>query len=185
MGHIERTTRLPDGRQESDSHHSFSLALIAYHIVKSQCLELDAEKVVLYALAHDLIEIITGDENTLHFTPEQFTAKQELEKASSVEFDKVFDYYPELRAAMYDYEKLDSPEAAAIFVLDKACTTWTHHPYRKEYAEQMKILKKSDVRAWRDRQYDKVSQRLKVQPPQIIWEVFEQSFNALEDMYDS
>jgi 5'-deoxynucleotidase YfbR-like HD superfamily hydrolase len=32
FGQIERVTRLPDGRPESDSHHSFSLALISFEL---------------------------------------------------------------------------------------------------------------------------------------------------------
>lgn len=185
MGQVKRATRLPNGEPESDSHHSFSLALIAYHIVTAECPELDAHKVVLYALAHDLLEIITGDEDTLHFTAEQHATKQVREQEAEAEFDVLFAAYPELREAMHEYDKLNTPEAAAVFVLDKACTTWTHHPDKGAYARQCNITTKADVAAWANRLRDKITRRLKVQPPQTILDIYEQSFHALEDLYES
>lgn len=185
MGHVRRATHLPNGEAESDSHHSFSLALIAYHIVKSECPGLDADKVLLFALAHDLLEIITGDEDTLHFTAEQHAAKQAREEQAIAEFDTVFSNYPELRKAMHDYEKLDSLEAASVFVLDKACTTWTHHPDKAVYARTRGITKKSDVEAWANRQREKFKVRLKVTPPQKILDIYEDSFEALSGLYDN
>src|SRR6476646_10133457 len=118
MGSVMRATQLPDGSAESDSHHSFSLALVNYHIVCTYCPELDAAKVMLFTLAHDLLEIVTGDEDTLYYTSEQHAAKHAREEAAKTEFDVLFGQYPELKQAMYDYEALDTPEAATVFVLD-------------------------------------------------------------------
>lgn len=185
MGSVKRATRLPSGEPESDSHHSFSLALIAYHIVKTECSELDADKVMLYALVHDLLEIVTGDEDTLHFTPDQHAAKYAREQAAELQFDELFADYPELRNALREYDKLDSPEAATVFVLDKACTTWTHHPDKTTYARQRGINTRADVRAWANRQRTKITDRLQVQPPQKIFDIYDQSFQELEDLYDA
>ncbi len=184
MGHVKRATKLPNHEDESDSHHSFSLALISYHIAATHCPELDASKVMLFALCHDLLEIITGDENTLHYTPEQHAAKHAKEQAALSEFDEVFAKYPELREAMYQYERLDTPEAATVFVLDKACTTWTHHPHRAEYARRNNIHTKEDVEAWAERQRVKFSDRLNAEPPKAILEIYEQSFVALKELYN-
>ena len=187
MGHVKRATHLPNGEAEPDSHHGFSLALIAYHIVKTECPELDANKVMLYALVHDLLEIVTGDEDTQHFTPEQHAAKQACEEAAQVEFDGLFASYPELLTALHEYDKLDTPEAATVFVLDKTCTVWTwlHHHDMSCHAIERNIVSKADVRAWAERQRDKIARRLKVQPPQAILAIYEQSFHALEDLYEN
>jgi 5'-deoxynucleotidase YfbR-like HD superfamily hydrolase len=186
MGLVKRATQLPNGEAEPDSHHSFSLALVAYHIVKTECPELNADKVLLFALCHDLLEIITGDDDTLHFTPEQHIAKHAKEQVSLKEFDTVFAHYPELKNAMYEYEKLNTPEAATVFVLDKACTTWTwlHHRNVKSHSVERGITKKVDVERWADRQRAKFQSRLKVQPPRKILDVYEQSFEALKELFD-
>lgn len=187
MGSIKRATDLPNGDAESDSHHSFSLALIAYQFVVAECSELDVHKVVLFALAHDLLEIITGDQDTLHFTVEQHAAKQAKEQAALKEFDSVFAKYPDLRSAMYEYEKLDTPEAATVFVLDKACTTWTwvHHPDHINHTQKRGIAGRKDVEAWAGRMRDKIESRLQVQPPQKVLNLYEESFEALRNMYEN
>lgn len=185
MGAIKRATKLPDGEFEPDSHHAFSLALISYHIVRTECPELDANKVLLFALAHDLLEILTGDVDTLHFTAQQHIAKRQAEDRAMAEFDKVFAIYPELMQALYDYEKLDTPEAATVFVLDKACTTWTHHWDKAQYARERNIRTKADVAAWAERQRDKFQHRLKVMPPQKIIDIYEASFLELQNLYGS
>lgn len=184
MGQIKRGTNLPDGTPEPDSHHAFSLALIAYQIILTDCPELDASKVLLFALAHDLLEVITGDVDTLHFTPEQHAAKQAQEEKALDEFDIVFAQYPALKQAMYDYEKLDTSEAATVFVLDKACTTWTHHPDNAAYIRTRGVESKNDVEAWGERQRQKFHNRLKVMPPQKILDIYEQSFEALKDLFE-
>ncbi len=187
MGKVKRATHLPNGEPESDSHHSFSLALIAYHIAKNDCPELDADKVMLFGLCHDLLEIITGDYDTLHFTRDQHAAKHADEKMALKEFDEIFAKYPELKNAMHEYDRLDSPEAASVFVLDKACTTWTwlHHNDLETHKTVREITTKADVQAWADRQTQKFSNRLKVQPPQTILRVYEESFEALKTYFDT
>jgi 5'-deoxynucleotidase YfbR-like HD superfamily hydrolase len=184
MGNVRRGTKLPNGEFESDSHHSFSLALIAYHIVTAHCPELDVNKVVLYALVHDLLEIVTGDEDTLHYTPKQFAQKHEREKAALAQFKDMFATYPELKDAMLEYEKLDTPEAATVFVLDKACTTWTHFWDKGAYAKERNIANSTKVIEWADRQRSKFTMRLVAMPPQKIFDIYEQSFEALKGLYE-
>jgi 5'-deoxynucleotidase YfbR-like HD superfamily hydrolase len=187
MGKVKRATDLPNGEAESDSHHSFSLALISYHIVKNDCPELDADKVLLFALCHDLLEIVTGDDDTLHFTAEQHAAKQAKEETALKEFDTIFAEYPELKAAMHDYDRLDTPEAATVFVLDKACTTWTwiHHSDLENHKKNRSVSTKSDVEAWASRQNKKFAKRLKVQPPKVILDVYRQSFEELKSHFEA
>lgn len=186
MGNIKRATDLPNGESEPDSHHSFSLALIAYHVATTKCSELDAHKVMLFALAHDLLEIITGDEDTQHYTLEQHADKQRREAEAMGIFRETFAHYPELLDAVDEYEKLDTPEAATVFVLDKACTTWTwlHHPNVQSHAKKRNTDTKADIQAWGERQRQKFAERLKVYPPQPILDIFEESFTALKGIFD-
>ncbi len=183
MAQIKRGTKLPNGEFEPDSHHAFSLALIAYQVCASENLQLDTEKVVLYALAHDLLEIITGDEDTLHATPDQLADKQSREQQALTEFDTVFARYPALRQAMYDYEKLDTPEAATVFVLDKACPAWTHHVDNGLHARQKGLVTVEQVDQWAQRKREAFSARLAAQPPERILDIFEESYQSLRALY--
>lgn len=184
MANIKRATKLPNDEFEPDSHHAFSLALIAYQICMSEKLDLDANKVVFYALAHDLLEIITGDEDTLYATPEQLAAKRAREKEVEKEFDILFANYPELKGALYEYEKLDTPEAATVFVLDKACTTWTHHADNGSHARTKGLHKKEHIEKWAKSKREAFERRLNVKPPERILEIYEESFEALKGLYD-
>ncbi len=186
MGRVKRATHLPNGEPESDSHHSFSLALISYHVVVNECPELDANKVMLFALCHDLLEIVTGDDDTLHFTAEQHASKQAKEQEALKEFDDIFAKYPQLKQAMHDYERLDTPEAATIFVLDKACTTWTwiHHNDLESHKTNRHVTTIEDVELWSERQTQKFAKRLKVQPPQQILDIYTDSFEELKNHFN-
>lgn len=186
MGKVKRATHLPNGEPESDSHHSFSLALISYHIAKNECPELDADKVMLFALCHDLLEVITGDDDTLHFTAEQHAAKQAKEQEAIKEFDDVFVKYPQLQEALHEYDRLDTPEAATIFVLDKACTTWTwiHHNDLERHKINRSITTKADVDLWSDRQTQKFANRLNAQPPERILSIYQESFEELKRRFE-
>ncbi len=184
MAEIKRGTKLPSGEFEPDSHHSFSLALIAYHICTSENIQVDIHKVVLFALVHDLLEIITGDEDTLHATEADLHAKHQREESALQEFDGMFSAYPELKQAMYEYEKLDTPEAAAVYVPDKACTTWTHHADKAAYANDRGITIGSQVDAWAERQHNRFTTKLNAEPPREIMDVFDASFKALRGLYE-
>lgn len=182
MGQIKRTTKLTSGEFESDSHHSFSLALIAYQVAVTNCPELDANKVLHFALCHDLLEIVTGDDETLHFTSEQHDAKFLKEREAVGEFNALFERYPELRDGMHGYEMLDTPEAAAVFVLDKACTTWTYRSQGVVYAKEKSLHSKPDVDRWAAHTRAKFDKRLQCHPPAAIMEIFEASYQSLRDL---
>lgn len=185
MGNVKRATKLPNGENESDSHHGFSLALIAYQVCMVDCPELDVHKVVLFALVHDMLEIITGDENTMHYSVEQHAAKHAREQDAVKTFDKIFAAYPDLKQALYEYEKLDSQEAATVFVLDKACTTWTHWADGAANARAHNLHTRKDVETWAHQKRLNFEKRLKVMPPPRIFEIYEESFEALKGLYDA
>lgn len=184
LGHVRRAVQLPNGERESDSHHAFSLALIAYQFCTERCPELDLQKVLLFALAHDLLEIITGDEDTLHYDAAALKAKQRREEEALREFDVIFQRYPALKQALYAYERLDTAEAATVFVLDKACTTWAHHHNKAENLRQRNMATRAEVAAWADRQRIKIESRLKVMPPKSVLDLYEESAVALQGLYE-
>lgn len=134
------------------------------------------------ALVHDLLEIFTGDEDTLHMDEQALQSKHEREQGAMSEFNGAFEAYPELVALLSGYERLDTPEAATVYVLDKACATWTHHHDDGNHLRgKRQIRDPADLQGWRDRQHKKMVQRLHAQPPNVIFEIFEQSFKYLAE----
>ena len=173
---IKRVTKLPSGANESDSHHAFSLAMTAYTVAGTYCPELNREKVMKFALVHDLLELITGDESTLHHTHEEHAAKKAREEAAAKDFAVMFAGYPTITDDLVQYERLDTPEAAFVYVLDKACTVWTHFFDAGTNLRELGILRRTDIDAWYERLQKKIAHNLQCEPPKIAYEILEQSF---------
>lgn len=181
LGKIDRATLLPGGHKETDSHHSFSLALIAYDICMKHCPKLDANLVVRYALVHDLLEIVTGDEDTLMLNHRELSAKHDRELAAAKELEQRLESYPALLRTLSDYEKLDTPEAATVYVLDKACTIWTHFWDEGKSLHSRGAKTRKDIDRWHNTQMEKLHKRLKVMPPQVILDIFEDSHKKMRE----
>lgn len=178
---IKRAIKLPHGADESDSHHAFSLALMAYSICMTHDLELDREKILIFALVHDLLEIVTGDEATLMMSSEQLAEKHQREKDAYHELQRLLKDYPALLEALDQYELLDTPEAATVFVLDKTCTIWTHFHDNGENLYMAGVKHKRHIDRWYETQKHKMATRLRAQPPQIIYDIFEESFVEMRE----
>lgn len=179
MGAIKRATLLPSGEPESDSHHSFMLALTAYDICSQHCPELNLSKIVLFALVHDLAEIITGDEDTLLLDRASLQAKHERDKAALHEIEQRLANHPALLVALHEYERLDTPESAFVFVLDKACTIWTHFHDNGSSLHSRGATTRAIIDEWYSKQIEKIQNRLKIVPPQVVLDIFSESHNAL------
>lgn len=173
---IKRVTKLPSGSLESDSHHAFSLALTAYVVAQKYAPELDREKIMKFALVHDLLELITGDESTLHHTHEDHMAKKDREAAATVEFNEMFTNYPAITEDLELYERLDTPEATFVYVLDKACTVWTHFFDNATNLRALGIHSRGDIDQWYERLQQKIARNTRCTPPAICTEILDQSF---------
>lgn len=176
---IKRAIVLPSGENETDSHHAFSLALIGLDICKKYQLKLDAEKVAAYALVHDLLEIVTGDEPTLMLDEDGLAAKYERERIAEEEFKMILQDYPDVLELYDAYERLDTVEAATVFTLDKTCTIWAHFHNKGRVLRDSGILAKVDIETWYARTKYKLKTRLKVQPPNEIRQLFDDSFQKM------
>lgn len=178
---IKRAIKLPHGSDESDSHHAFSLAVIAYDICKHYKIDVDIEKVLLYALVHDLLEIVTGDEATLMMTDEELELKRLREEDALQDFERLLQDYPDILKAFHEYERLDNKESATVFVLDKSCTVWTHFHDNGENLRYFGITSKGDIHNWYQRLLRKINKRLVAQPPSKIMEILHESYVAMEE----
>ena len=115
---IKRISRLPDEKEfRNTGEHTFELALLAWYICSSEKLELNIEKVIKYALAHDIIEGYSGD--TPIFDTEGQKTKAAREEAALLRIEKEFPEFPEFTQTIHEYEKRDNAESRFVYALDK------------------------------------------------------------------
>lgn len=117
---IERTLYLERlKRNENDAEHCCMLALTAWYIISSEKLDLDMEKVMLYALAHDLVETYAGDTDAYSTDKNAHATKEAREHEALIRIEKEFPEFPELVVAINEFEARKNKEARFVYALDK------------------------------------------------------------------
>lgn len=115
---VKRIARIPNEKQYSNTgEHTFELALLAWYICSSEKLDLDIEKVLQYALAHDIVESYSGD--TPVFDVEGQKTKAAREADALVRIENEFPEFPHLTQTIHEYERRDTPESVFVYALDK------------------------------------------------------------------
>lgn len=119
FGAIERTIDIPPHfqRQENDIEHSYALAMSAW-LLSSHFPELDRDKLIRYALAHDLVEIYAGD-TYIYADQEYVSSKPDREAEALKRLSAEWPDFAELWDTIHDYETKGSREAKFIYALDK------------------------------------------------------------------
>lgn len=157
FGRIKRAVKMADGTYESNSDHSFDLALIGYEYVKRHAPELDAQKVLLYGLVHDLAELITGDTPTLTLTKEELAKKKLADDKALEQMQELLKKWPHILRALNDYESLNDVESQTTYWLDKCLTIPTHFFDTGENLRSFGIERQSEIAAWRERTLHKMN----------------------------
>ena len=106
-------------RKENDSEHSYSLAMLAWYITTTYNLPFDKEKILKYALVHDLVEVYAGD--TYAYTEDKalLDSKEQREKEAAERLKKEFPEFEELHKLIHEYEQKSDEESKFIYALDK------------------------------------------------------------------
>jgi putative hydrolases of HD superfamily len=120
-------TFLARGRDthENDAEHSYQMAMCAWFVHERLKLGLNMEKILTYALVHDLVEVYAGDTPTIGSAAKGHSAEQKQEREQQAlmrikeEWHKEF---PGLVDAMEAYEAKSDPESLLIYTLDKTIT---------------------------------------------------------------
>lgn len=124
---LKRNTRhswLSDGRRESVAEHSWRLCVMAY-FVKDEFPEIDADRLMLMCLFHDIGEAFTGDIPAFLKTDED----EVVEKNAVEKFLGTLDspYKEELSALFSEMNGLFTEEAKLYKALDKMETLIQHN----------------------------------------------------------
>lgn len=114
---IKRVIHFPNKELENDIEHSYSLAMTGWYIA-SYFPELNKDKIIQYAIVHDLVEVHAGD-TFLYGDAALLASKQDRETKALIQIKQDWADFPDLIASIEAYEKHDTPESAFVYALDK------------------------------------------------------------------
>ena len=121
---IQRVTYSSHDRQrENDAEHSYQLAMMAWYICETHKLKHDIDKVIRYALVHDLVEVYAGDTMALGRNEKEQSLKEQREQEAIQKLKKNFSEFPDLSEWISNYEQKKDPESKYIYALDKYLAT--------------------------------------------------------------
>lgn len=102
---------------ENDSEHSYNLAMIAWFL-SEHFPELDQTTVIKLALAHDILEVHSGD-TYIYGDPAHIASKPARETAALERLETEWPDFPEMTNYMHIYNTRNTPEAKFVYALDK------------------------------------------------------------------
>ncbi len=118
LAEVKRMVNLTDsGRLENDAEHSYGLALTCWFLAPKVAPKLNQEKILKYALAHDIVEVHSGD--VFAFDEAGVKAKPQREKAALQQLRGDWPDFPELDRFATDYMDKIDPEARFVYTIDK------------------------------------------------------------------
>ena len=108
-----------ENRQENDAEHSFALAMFAWYVAEKDKLPLDTNKVLKYALAHDIVEVYAGDTYFYSKDEAHVKSKIEREKNAAERLLQEFPEFRELHQMIEQYGMKKDMESKFVYALDK------------------------------------------------------------------
>lgn len=116
--HISRVTHIPDSWEaENDTEHSYNLAMTAWFLAP-HFPQLDRDKLIRYALVHDLVEVHAGD-TYIYADEATLATKHAREQAALKQLEQDWADFPNLTATIRTYEQRDDEESKFVYALDK------------------------------------------------------------------
>lgn len=168
---VERVVRVNGSdRWENDVEHSFHLAMLAWYILDAHQHDLDREKVLRYALAHDLIEVYAGDTYIYSEDQKLLDSKPERERLAAERLQQELPEVPDMHESIRAYIAKDDRESRFVYALDKI------EPLLKMYLD--------NGRTWREKQvtlamlYENKKSKVAISPE--IQPYFDELMNLLK-----
>ena len=120
---IERKVHLPDhlDQFENDVEHSYTLAMVSWYL-SSFYEDLDRDKIIRYALVHDLVEIHAGD-TFPYGDPKHLATKHDREAAAQKQLRNDWPDFSDMNDSIEGYESRQTREAKFVYAVDKILPT--------------------------------------------------------------
>ncbi|HET7060262.1 MAG TPA: HD domain-containing protein [Candidatus Saccharimonadales bacterium] len=139
-------------RSENDVEHSYGLALTCWFLAPKIAPTLALTKILKYALAHDIVEIHSGD--VFAFDKKKVHTKDAQEDRALNKLGREWADFPELVDAARTYKNKSDAEARFVYAVDKILPAimtkigvdekfWTKHKITREMHETEKRTKMS------------------------------------------
>lgn len=107
-----------EDRYENDLEHSGQLALVCWYVAQSQKLNLDTDKLVKYAMIHDLVEAYAGD-TYIFADADHLATKAAREEDAMHTLQQNFPEFGDLHELLHEYELRQTPESIFVYAMDK------------------------------------------------------------------
>jgi len=146
---VKRVSRRPgETNSTNTAEHTFELVMLCWYIAGVEKLGLNHEKILKYALAHDLIEAYAGD--TPAYDTEGQKTKHERERNAFEKIKAEFPEFPELITTIESYEDRDDEESKFVYAADKLMDPLNCSLKPKSTLWKELDITYSDVRKYKD-----------------------------------
>jgi putative hydrolases of HD superfamily len=118
---IERSIYAVEGskRFENDMEHIGQLGSVCWYMIEAMKLKMDVGLVLKYVMAHDLIEVYSGDTDPYLSEEEYRNSKAEREEKAAKRMREEFSEFAEVNDMIEEYEHKATPEARFVYAVDK------------------------------------------------------------------
>lgn len=119
FNNIDRAVLHPGSktRWETDTEHTLSLVMVAWFLAASFP-KLKVDKIIKFALVHDLVEIYAGD-TYIYGDKSLLDSKVQREREALERIEIEWPDFPAMAKTIRSYERLSSPESKFVYALDK------------------------------------------------------------------
>jgi putative hydrolases of HD superfamily len=125
---IRGTTRV-----ENDFEHSYQLAMTAWFLSNSLNLGYNREKLLVYSLIHDLVEVYAGDTPAFTSTEEKKLSKDSREALALKKIAEVVPSFSDLKIELDTYHSKNDPESKFVYVIDKIMPMLNQYPHNTSH----------------------------------------------------
>jgi 5'-deoxynucleotidase YfbR-like HD superfamily hydrolase len=106
-----------DKMHDNDVEHSYRAAMLCWMIIDEYKLKLDTNRVIKYALIHDLVEVYAGDMSMYKNYKQK--DKEKRERKSFEKLKKDFPKQKTLWKLISDYEQRKDKESKFVYMIEK------------------------------------------------------------------
>jgi len=171
---IDRKIHMRDGkledRAENDTEHSFNLAMMGWYLCGAFP-HLDKNKVIRYALAHDLVEIHAGDVMAVGRTKQQEEKKIAREQAALEKLTAEWPDFADMTDTITAYEAQIDPESVFVKALDKLAPL-IHNVHSQGRTWKLLDIERSTIIALKDN---------KIKPSEDIFAIWQEFRKTIMD----